>query len=257
MTNLNNETEKLARECISARIWSNKQKIANARRHQSMSSSLTKRRRPLCLSKEQRRLKQLAEDIRNGIFRAVPIAFSAKPLLVTTQSVADGTMHSRGEHKWKIVMNEIQLLFADLDQRHYGGRLGAAGYRVQLTMLRTGEPGQCIWYQKIIQIDPGQVEPGEEFRTVLLHEMAHAACAEEGPSYPPHGRRWQREVIRLYLSGESCLGVEHAIISEISKGSLPLPTPAQARHAYERLQATRRRKTATNRPSRSGEPRSR
>jgi hypothetical protein len=124
----------------------------------------------------------------------------------------------------------IRGLFNELDRRHFGGCLGAAGYAIKLTPLRPDNLGQCISFQKIILVDPTQVEDDDELREVLRHEMCHAMCDRNGPSERAHGRRWRRVMTRLYLAGEWCVGMEHLIIRKIGNGSLPLPPGTEARY---------------------------
>lgn len=121
---------------------------------------------------------------------------------------------------------KLSRLFAKLDQRHYDGRLSAAGYRTQFATL-IGKSGQCLCPQLLIQIDPEQVEPGE-VRQVLLHEMVHAACNLDEPECVPHRARFKREITRLFTNGEPCLAVDHAIITQIHRGLLPCGAAARA-----------------------------
>jgi SprT-like family protein len=115
--------------------------------------------------------------------------------LITPRSVPPGIMTREFKAKWSDAQKELQALFAVLDQQHYGGRLGVAGYRVQIMRLKPGRLGQCssLPFEQLIQIDPEQAQPPVGLRTVLLHEMAHAACDLENPFEPEHGPKWRRE----------------------------------------------------------------
>jgi hypothetical protein len=63
--------------------------------------------------------------------------------MIATQVADKIRMPSPFKDTWSIEIEETQVLFAELDRHHYGGRLAAAGYRVKLTVL-PGNRGQFI-----------------------------------------------------------------------------------------------------------------
>jgi hypothetical protein len=106
---------------------------------------------------------------------------------------------------------ELQALFAELDNRHFDGRLATAGWRVIAgaipfpAHLLDYPCGWCIPFHRQIIVDKHGEHP-DGVRATLLHEMAHAKVEQpEEKRVVGHGRRWARELCRLYYAGERCL----------------------------------------------------
>lgn len=110
---------------------------------------------------------------------------------------------------------ELKILFDDLDLRYFGGRLTAAGYRVEVAWVdRNIDPtdtdrppafgdniGCCYPFMRLINIDRSVRDP-VELRETLLHEMIHASVGlnrRPRKNEKEHGAAFYREMARLYL----------------------------------------------------------
>jgi hypothetical protein len=160
---------------------------------------------------------------------------------------------------------ELDLLFRELDDRHFGGMLTAKGWLVGIHDL-SKEADDCIMVKRpgaagawaycrvrgdadgftmpppsrLILIDqdldPGVARFAGWIRQTLLHEMAHAAVGETSKTLKPvrrqgphrsHGRRFLAELKRLVAGGRT---------NPTGRSPLPLlpPRSKQTRIAIQR-----------------------
>jgi len=147
---------------------------------------------------------------------------------------------------------EFDLLFRELDDRHFGGMLTARGWLVGIHDLskesddfivvkRPGAAGAWAYCRRIPidadgftmpppwrliligqHLDPGVTRFAGWIRQTVLHEIAHAAVSETSKTIKPlerqgphgsHGRRFLAELKRLVAGGERTLREEVLFLS--------------------------------------------
>src|SRR5215472_1627551 len=101
---------------------------------------------------------------------------------------------------------ELRRLFAEFNQRYFGGRLPKYRLRSELYMTRLGEVGRCHIRQRLIRINRSLKD--DEAISCLLHEMAHAATTEH------HRKPWKAEMIRLRHAGAPLIGPDATVALE-------------------------------------------
>lgn len=122
---------------------------------------------------------------------------------------------------------ELEILYIELDEKHYEGKLRAAGWRVQYAKFPAHLFDQAMPTTRTIQLVQHLNNPGNpELRRTLLHEMIHAWLSlTNDPSHrgrnETHGASFSAELKRLILVGKGVAGEEkYVVCSDTSKENL-------------------------------------
>lgn len=121
-------------------------------------------------------------------------------------------------------IEDVINLFAELDGRHWDGRLRQAGWRCGVAPMR--ECGHALRDDRLIKIAERLLGDPREVRLTLLHEMVHAWLYLTGdPSHQMrnegHGAAFAAELARLQEAGEDVAAeAEYVVCGDTSEDRL-------------------------------------
>jgi hypothetical protein len=99
---------------------------------------------------------------------------------------------------------KLRKLFAEFNEKYFGGRLPAYAIRVgEFNIARFCLSGNCNRSKSVIEVSSRA--SADEPETTLLHQMAHAAAGAG------HGMPWRREMIRLREAGAPLSGPDRSV----------------------------------------------
>lgn len=111
----------------------------------------------------------------------------------------------------------LEQLFAELDARHWDGRLHQAGWRCGMAPMRERKYGHALRDDRLIEIAERLLGDPAELRRTLLHEMIHAwLYVTRDPSHQcrneSHGAAFAAEIARLREAAEDLATEEEYVV---------------------------------------------